>query len=185
MNIWIYIITGIILIDLLTLINRETRNKWKYFLYEAPNRIYENFEEKRGINKFAYLFYSLLMYPIMLVFLLLIAPVATIDIIFRKKRKYQPVKETDTNLYFVRMGGAGTIICSDCGYKRGITSFIHGIDSCTVGYQCQSCGIFHCLDDVFNSPPPCTCGGELSSDKPLFCPRCKSKNMNYECKIIT
>jgi hypothetical protein len=47
---------------------------------------------------------------------------------------------------FSYMGGAGTIICNDCGYKEDIVSFTHSFDNDgnpsdgRSGHQCQSCG---------------------------------------------
>jgi hypothetical protein len=90
-------------------------------------------------------------------------------------------------------GGAGTIHCNDCGYKEDVISFIHGIDENgasadgSTGYQCQSCGKFQTLDDfeVRNKCFICSCGGELDRDAPMFCPQCKSWNMDYKMNYIT
>jgi len=74
-----------------------------------------------------------------------------------------------------------------------IISFVHSFDDegessdgCT-GYQCQSCGKFCTLDDfeVKAKPEVCSCGGELSRDKALFCPQCKSKSLRYDMEFIT
>ena len=90
-------------------------------------------------------------------------------------------------LYHQQMGGAGTISCYNCGYKESITSFIHGINDADTGYQCQLCGNFFTLNDSQKTTKPlvCSCGGELSRDKALFCPQCKSKSMRYDMEYIT
>jgi len=90
-------------------------------------------------------------------------------------------------IYYYSMGGAGTISCKDCGYKEAITSFVHGISDAAWGYQCQSCGKFHSLNNAQKAAKPltCSCGGELSRDEALFCPQCKSKSMRYDVAYIT
>ena len=102
------------------------------------------------------------------------------------------------------LGGAGTIHCKDCDHKESITSFIHGIEKVEeghpmawvgsieigwTGYQCQSCGQFCTLSDTDKAkkehPLTCSCGGELNRDKPVFCPQCKSRSMDYKMNYIT
>ena len=194
MNIWIYIITGIIVANLLAAINKESRHCWNSCWNSTVSGIYEKSKKSKNIvTKAAFLIFYLLIALILFGCLLLFVPVATIDIIFKKKHKYEPVKEVDTNLYFVRMGGSGTIHCCDCGYKEDIVSFIHGNYDASVGYQCQSCGKFHALHShsekyhTINIVDPliCSCSGQLSCEKPLFCPQCKSKSMKYDCGIMT
>ena len=103
--------------------------------------------------------------------------------------------ERDYNLCLSHLGGAGRIICSDCGHTDNVISFIHGFDengNCNdglTGYQCQSCGEFHILSDTDMAekerPFTCSCGGELSRDKSIFCPKCRSYNMDYLMNCIT
>jgi hypothetical protein len=94
--------------------------------------------------------------------------------------------------YYHHMGGAGTISCNACGYKEDIVSFIHSFDGAgnpsdgRSGHQCQSCGKFHTIEiERAVKPYACSCSGELSRDKALFCPQCKSVNMEYGCRYIT
>ena len=101
-------------------------------------------------------------------------------------------------------GGAGTIHCKDCDYQEDVISFIHGIEKVEeghpmawvgsvemgwTGYQCQSCGQFCTLSDTDKAkkenPFTCSCGGELSRDKAMFCPQCKSRSMDYKMNYIT
>jgi len=122
---------------------------------------------------------------------------------------YELIEKRNKKLYFSHLGGLDTISCFDCGYKEDVVSFLHGLkradcdkdcededcdeesDECfegaAIGYQCQSCGKFHELNEIENKVKPliCPCGGELSRDKHLFCPKCKSTNMKYNCRIIT
>ncbi len=37
-------------------------------------------------------------------------------------------------------GGGGTLSCKDCDFNEGITSFTHGSNSSSSGFQCQVCG---------------------------------------------
>ena len=98
----------------------------------------------------------------------------------------------DFDLYFKEMAGGGTIHCCDCGYSEDIISSVHGFDNSDVdtfgsGYQCQSCGKFYDLnfDESRKDNKRCECGGKLEDDKPIFCPKCKSKNMVYDMAYIT
>jgi len=44
------------------------------------------------------------------------------------------------------MGGCGTVTCGDCNHSESVTSFIHGIDSSSTGFQCQSCGKLEAIE---------------------------------------
>jgi hypothetical protein len=97
---------------------------------------------------------------------------------------------TDNNLHFFFCGGAGLITCGDCGFNEKIVGFLHGLDDgegTLTGYQCQQCGRFHELNSTLTIPEgkKCECGGDLSRDKPLFCPSCKSKKVSYRCTFMT
>jgi len=101
--------------------------------------------------------------------------------------------EKENLLYYYQMGGAGTITCNECDFNEKITSFIHGAYDAAVGYQCQSCGKFHTLNSHSEEyhmikiidPLICSCGGELSCKKHVFCPQCKSNRISYKTKFIT
>ena len=87
------------------------------------------------------------------------------------------------------MGGAGDIICRNCFYKERIISFLHGFGKdrwTNSGYQCQSCGKFHSIENArkLDHLPSCECGGKLSRDEVLFCPKCRSTNLEYEMQYI-
>ncbi len=170
---------------------------------------------------------------------------------------------------FSYMGGAGTLTCKNCNYKKDITSFIHGRNSCSSGFQCQTCGklttrsriepfediyisddqdllnftaeqrahhiehmqfmIALCEKSMVETPKNkwlpsweptakkyreklslisnkeikeikkkresfekkyeaslvCKCGGKLDRDQILFCPECKSKELDYFMEYIT
>jgi len=98
-------------------------------------------------------------------------------------------------LFFVRMGGMGTISCENCAFEEEIISFWHSHETdikkawYKSGYQCQSCGSFKTLmnDDLGSEfvPDLCSCGGKLSREFPLFCPKCKGKNLKYRMSRIT
>ena len=76
----------------------------------------------------------------------------------------------DDRLYFIKMGGAGTISCLECGFEQEIVSFLHGVSWDSTGYQCQKCGKFHKIENERNNfrRKKCECGGKLERDKPIF-----------------
>jgi hypothetical protein len=57
----------------------------------------------------------------------------------KQDEKEQPVMP---GLRFQHMGGNGAVRCCKCDYSEEITSFTHGINACSTGYQCQTCGKF-------------------------------------------
>ena len=196
MTILIYIIAGIIAVNLLCLFSRKQRYNWEDLWFNFVD-IYEQVREEGGLKSYARFSLGLLGLPFLLILTLFVAPISTIENMLKKhrrsKRKFEPVQQEDNQLYHQQMGGAGTIFCKDCGYKADIISFLHSFDDdgnmsdgCT-GYQCQSCGKFCSLNDSQSAVKPllCSCGGELSRDKALFCPQCKSKRMRYNMSYIT
>ena len=100
----------------------------------------------------------------------------------------------DPRLYFFKMGGAGVIECQSCHFKEEVISFIHGVDQHgddfgRSGCQCMSCGKFTTLInthiDFESTELTCECGGILSDQKPVFCPKCKWYEMKYVMSYIT
>jgi hypothetical protein len=109
--------------------------------------------------------------------------------VLRKDIRRNEDRSEDTCRYevgFQDMGGAGKICCSDCGYAKHIVSFVHGDDSSSAGYQCQSCGSFMVLDGSLPDriEDACQCGGVVARDCALFCPQCRSKRLQYEVAYI-
>jgi hypothetical protein len=101
-------------------------------------------------------------------------------------------KERAQGLWFHYLGGYGSIFCNDCMHTESITSFTHGRDSSTAGFQCQSCGKFAAIRSggpgkakEYQSSLICECGGKFEREKVLFCPECHSKNLSYDMKFIT
>jgi hypothetical protein len=97
-------------------------------------------------------------------------------------------------LKFSRMGGVGAISCQDCGFRQPIISFIHGFTSgpeasADEGRQCLQCGEITTVHLEGNPPvndiPRCECGGELSREHVLFCPKCRSTKLDYGMTEIT
>jgi hypothetical protein len=95
---------------------------------------------------------------------------------------------------FSRMGGQGTIHCTECNFSDDITSFMHGMTEsgercCTTGLQCLSCGKFLAVyseaDQPHDAGTRCACGGELSRNHVLFCPQCLSRKLQYELRVIS
>ena len=125
--------------------------------------------------------------------LVLLWPVWLISTLKARAEEKRALK-TRRGTQFQMMGGCGTIHCRKCDFSEDITSFMHGKtvegeDCCTTGYQCLSCGKFkgiysegHKRDAV---EPLCECGGILSRDHILFCPKCKSTDLSYGMISIT
>lgn len=94
-------------------------------------------------------------------------------------------------LYFSYMGGVGTITCNSCNHSEEIVSFTHligGKPLTFTGVQCQKCGEFREIMNYHEAGKErllCQCGGTLSRNEPLFCPHCKSKELDYSLKFLT
>jgi hypothetical protein len=89
--------------------------------------------------------------------------------------------------YFSMMGGAGTLTCGACKHAEEVVSFLHGASWSRSGFQCQQCARFHTIDN-YGQPeaiPRCECGGKLSRNEVLVCPKCHSKDLDYEMSFIT
>ena len=108
--------------------------------------------------------------------------------------QFDEVCRLDPRLYFFKMGGAGVIECQSCHFREELISHIHGVDQHgdlfgRSGCQCTSCGKFTTLINtpiVFESTElTCECGGTLSDQKPVFCPKCKWYEMKYVMSYIT
>jgi len=95
-------------------------------------------------------------------------------------------------LWFKYLGGHGSIACKDCNHTESLTSFTHGSQSSTTGFQCQECGMFSAIRSGgpgratdYESTLICECGGKFEREKVLFCPECHSKNLSYNMEFIT
>jgi DNA-directed RNA polymerase subunit M/transcription elongation factor TFIIS len=115
-----------------------------------------------------------------------------------------PNMHVHQGIYFSSMNGSGRITCGDCGFTQRLVSLMYitkeGIDTTCRGYQCQSCGTFKEMSyegtaaaqtksakkmvytDVAET---CGCGGVLEREKKLFCPKCQSQHLSYECIFKT
>ena len=64
--------------------------------------------------------------------------------IFKEHQATQNLSSTKESvkkgMYFHLMGGYGTLSCKDCDFSQNMTSFTHGLDNSTSGFQCQVCG---------------------------------------------
>ena len=95
-------------------------------------------------------------------------------------------------LWFHYLGGYGSITCKDCTHSESLTSFTHGRESSTAGFQCQECGKFAAIQSggpgkatEYKSSLICECGGKFEREKVLFYPECRSKNLSYDMEFIT
>ena len=116
--------------------------------------------------------------------------------IFKERRRgiqlEKRLEEKSKGLWFSYMGGHGMITCKDCDHSEEVTSFIHGINSSSTGFQCQGCGKFSAIKsggpgkaNQYEESLICSCDGILERDKILFCPTCKSQNLSYLTMYIT
>lgn len=93
-----------------------------------------------------------------------------------------PENSTVPKMTLGSMGGMFGIQCNDCKEHWRVVSFLHGHGpglDCDTGYQCQTCGEFQTLHNELakSIDGGCECGGRLSNESELFCPRCKSRNI--------
>ena len=105
---------------------------------------------------------------------------------------------------FSMMGGAGVIVCEECGHKEKIVSFIHGFRHSVTGRQCPKCYAFskeqNVSDNDYSYGEPesdflCPhCGTVIrkkdesmtkDDNKPLFCPKCHSHKIVCHCEYLT
>ena len=109
--------------------------------------------------------------------------------------QFKEALELENKLTFSKMGGIGNLSCLDCHHTESISTFIHGYDfklkvrCATFGFQCQSCGKFHEVyhneRDGLDPIHACECGGKIENKKAVFCPKCKSHNVEFKSKIFS
>ncbi len=122
--------------------------------------------------------------------MIVVGPAASLlDLIINTVGKFKKEEEDYDYLYFSVMKGAGEVSCEECGYKTKLTGYVDGgpgSDWSQKGFQCQSCGRFHEIEyvDRLDQLPSCECGGELSRNKWLFCPECRSDHMIYDEQYV-
>lgn len=109
----------------------------------------------------------------------------------QEKIKWE-ILQNKSFIYFKDTCGGGMIKCHGCGFSEEIVSFAHGSDEprpFTRGYQCQKCGKFHRVQflgsRMITPYLKCSCGGELSNIKPIYCPKCKARDVYYVCEYVT
>lgn len=202
-----YIIIYLSICAVVIMVIPAARNQWKEFVRSIPQRYkdidlhtlsdtlfsdkikYPNL--KKWLRKIAatiiFVFIGILFFiltPLILPFLIK-SDMKRIEY-EKAERNTNSNKEVNKNLFFWKMGGAGNVLCLNCGCTEDIVSFIHGINTSSTGLQCQLCGQFHSVSNWEGSDEVlCECGGVLEREKPIFCPECKSKNMRYDIKYIT
>jgi len=114
---------------------------------------------------------------------------------YKKKviEKQHTAKAKDTRLYFhSNISGVGILTCKTCSHSEKITSAVHGYTDedepwSLCSYQCQGCGKFHKVSNEMEKAGSvlCECGGELTREKPVFCPQCKTFELSYKMSYIT
>ena len=105
---------------------------------------------------------------------------------------------------FSMMGGAGVVVCEECGHKEKIVSFIHGFRHSDTGRQCPNCYAFTSEHNVSDNDYSfgksksdflCPhCGSVIrkqdesflkGNDDPLYCPKCHSHKLHYHFEYMT
>ena len=127
---------------------------------------------------------------------ILLWPILYPGIVKAYKTSYEPAEDISTaegfGVKFMFMGGHGALSCGDCGFSQELTSSTHGyhrgdegLHKCsTSGFQCQSCGKLT-TKEACEESLVCECGGKLDREELLFCPKCKSKSLDYNMHYIT
>lgn len=109
-------------------------------------------------------------------------------------RKYQEVfpgltsekvvqAERNREIKLEDLSGGGSLTCSDCDYEIEVLVSAHGSTEphFSSTYQCQACAKLKELD-VFpdeKAGEACECGGALTRNHTLTCPKCRSVSVNY------
>jgi len=91
---------------------------------------------------------------------------------------------TSGKLYFWQTNGVGNLHCKNCDHVEEITSFIHSRHWAKTGMQCETCGQFTSIDTAKESPF-CSCGGKLLRDEAIFCPACRSNEVEFTVIYMT
>jgi len=109
--------------------------------------------------------------------------------------QFKEILDLKNKLTFSKMGGTGNLNCLDCHHTEYILTFMHGMEPktgvrcATYGFQCQSCGKFHQVKhnerDGFETIHDCECGGKLEKEKAVFCPNCKSENVEFKARFFS
>ena len=127
---------------------------------------------------------------------ILLWPILYSGVIKQYKANHEHVEDISTaegfGVKFMFMGGHGALSCGDCGFSQELTSSTHGyhrgdegLHKCsTSGFQCQSCGKLT-TKEACEESLVCECGGKLDREELLFCPKCKSKSLDYNMHYIT
>ena len=109
---------------------------------EIRPRLFDSLSGRKAVPNYKiYLFKIILTFGFILLWPMLLSGVL-------KDNSKNRIKSNDDDneaekldgIKFSYMGGAGTLTCKNCNYKKDITSFIHGRNSCSSGFQCQTCG---------------------------------------------
>jgi hypothetical protein len=109
-------------------------------------------------------------------------------------KSFEDYGEKGKPLFFKDCSGAGNFVCRECGFEQKITSHLHDLPSnlsqttWTSGYQCQECGKFQARTSTPKKRDidlTCECGGQIDDEKPLFCPKCKSLDVEYHITFMT
>ena len=87
-------------------------------------------------------------------------------------------------LYFSQTNGVGNLHCQSCNYVERLTCYTHGLDWTKTGVQCEACGEF-CSIDGTSAILTCNCGGKLRRDEAIFCPKCRSNNVEFKVSYMT
>ena len=153
----------------------------------------EQADEPRWKLLFGEYFFRLLVIPFFPISFLVVTLLQWTDKVRRnlKYGRWQKQREKEGGLRFqYDLAGVGVIHCKGCSYQQDIISFKHGFcaDQWNItGFQCQGCGKFHekerSRDKLYSKR--CECGGWLSRDEVIFCPRCKGRELRYELGYIT
>jgi len=145
MSIWVYLTVGIIVANLLLLLDLYARLSWVVIFYILPKMIIGSSKKVNKVMKIIILSCLILLYPLVPVFLFLISPIVAIVIIYlalknkNKSKEYfyrnnieeliDEILELFDNEYGDSMWsmnnnevGFVNFICYDCGYNS-ITNF--------------------------------------------------------------
>jgi len=157
MTIWIYTISGIIVVNLPLLFNKEVRETWTFVFCDFPKEIINDHKKKKGIKKIEYLSCAIFILPFLFFISFLLVPVAPIENFYRKlkynqkvKLKIYKLKERKTNYTLIiwetqKQLSARTVTIMNLLHWLYIGLMKRNHFKFAVGYQCQSSSKFYAL----------------------------------------
>lgn len=102
------------------------------------------------------------------------------------RRSCKPIMSDMTFLSLAQDGTLGTLSCSQCDFRTKLTIFGDNENGSITTFQCKDCGIIQERENalLLMIANACECGGSIIRNAPLFCPTCKSAELEYQSDSV-